>query len=279
MNPLKSTLRSLALGVAAALSLQLAAPAAQAGSPADGWAGVQASGELRCGAAVYPPYVMRDPVSGEYSGFFADLCREFATEVLNVKPVFVDTTWDNLVAGVQSGKWDLALALNRTPKRALAVAFSEAAVPYEVSLVYNKSNPKIPADAKSIADIDKPDVTIAVASGTAMDKSVTPLIKQAKILRLPSSDEARLAVISRRADVLADPSDTNMLFVAANKDWAKMLRPTPAIAKQGVGFGLNAAFPAKDIAALDIFLEEKKATGQVDALVDKAVQEALAANQ
>jgi len=37
------------------------------------WQGVQKAGVLRCGAAVAPPYVMRDPATGEYSGFFADL--------------------------------------------------------------------------------------------------------------------------------------------------------------------------------------------------------------
>ncbi len=276
INPFQFPLRSLALGLALAAALQTPAIA---GSPEDGWGGVQAAGKLRCGAAVYPPYVMRDPVTGDYSGFFADLCRQFGEEVLNVPVEFVDTTWDNIVAGLQAGKWDMSLALNRTPTRALAVTFSEPAVPYEVTLVYNKANPKVPADAKSLADFDVAGMTIAVASGTAMDKSVSPLIRNATILRLPSSDEARLAVMSRRADVLADPSDTNRLFVEANKDWAVAMAPTPAIAKQGVGFGLNAAFPAKDVAALNIFIEEKVATGQVDRLVDKAVQQVLAEGQ
>lgn len=40
---------------------------------------------------VAPPYVMRDPATGEYSGFFAYLCKEFAG-VLKVKPQLVDTT-------------------------------------------------------------------------------------------------------------------------------------------------------------------------------------------
>jgi polar amino acid transport system substrate-binding protein len=274
------SLRGLALVTALALAAApfAAAPAA-AQSPEEGWAGVQAAGKLRCGAAVYPPYVMRDPVTGEYSGFFSELCKQFGEEVLGVPVEFVDTTWDNIVAGLQAGKWDLSMALNRTPTRALAVAFSEPAVPYEVSLVYNAKNPKVPADAKGVADFDKDGMSIAVVSGTAMDKSMTPLVHHATLLRLPSSDEARLALMARRADVLADPSDTNAMFVAANKDWAVALAPVPAVSKQGVGFGLNAAFPQRDIEALNIFLEEKKDTGQVDALVDAAVQAAIAEQQ
>ena len=272
----KKSMTTLALGLTVAGALTLPAFAAD---PSEGWAGVQAAGKLRCGAAVFPPYVMRDPVTGEYTGFFSELCKQFGEEVLHVPVEFVDTTWDNIVAGLQSGKWDLSLALNRTPTRALAIAFSEPAVPYEITLVYNKANPKVPAGATSLADFDVDGMTIAVVSGTAMDKSISPLVEHANVVRLPSSDEARLAVMSRRADVLADPSDSNALFVAANKDWAVALAPTPAISKQGIGFGVNAAFPAKDIAALDIFIEEKVDTGAVDRLVDDAVQEVLAASK
>lgn len=270
---IKKSMTKLALGLTVVGALTLPAVAAD---PTEGWAGVQAAGKLRCGAAVFPPYVMRDPVTGEYSGFFSELCKQFGEEVLGVPVEFVDTTWDNIVAGLQSGKWDLSLALNRTPTRALAIAFSEPAVPYEITLVYNKSNPKVPEGASSLADFDVDGMTIAVVSGTAMDKSVTPLVEHAKIVRLPSSDEARLAVMSRRADVIADPSDSNALFVAANKDWAVAMAPSPAISKQGIGFGLNAGFPAKDIAALDIFIQEKIDTGAVDRLVDASVQEILA---
>lgn len=174
------------------------------------WQGVQKAGALRCGAAVAPPYIMRDPATGTYSGFFADLCRELA-EVLKVKPEFVDTTWDNIVAGLQAGKWNVSLALNRTPARAMAVQFSIPAMEYQISLAYNKSNPKIPAGAASVAQLDKKEVTLAVMSGTAQDKAITAAIKNATILRLPGNDETRLAVVSRRADILVDASDTNQL--------------------------------------------------------------------
>jgi len=220
--------------------------------------------------------VMRDPASGEYSGFFADLCREFA-EVLQVKPEFVDTTWDNIVAGLQAGKWDVSLALNRTPARAMAVQFSVPAMEYQISLAYNKDNPKIPASAASVADIDKADVTLAVMSGTAQDKAISAAVKTATILRLPTNDETRLAVVSRRADILVDASDTNQLFTQSNPDWAVALNPAPALAKQGVAFGLPHQLSASDVEVVNIFLEERVATGHVDALIKKAVDEVLKA--
>lgn len=266
---------SKALGLATVVALGVAGAA----SAQDGegyWQKVQAAGKLRCGAAVAPPYVMRDPATGAYSGFFADLCRDFAT-ALEVEPEFVDTTWDNIVAGLQAGKWDMSLALNRTPARAMAVQFSVPAMEYQISLVYNKENPKIPANAVSVADLDVAGVTMAVMSGTAQDKAISGAVKNATILRLPSADETRLALQSRRADVVVDASDTNLLFTQANPDWSATLNPEPALAKQGVAFGLPHGLSAADVAVVDIFLEEKVATGAVDALIAKAADEVLAA--
>lgn len=256
------------------IGLISAAPA-QAQSSGEGyWQGVQKAGVLRCGAAVAPPYVMRNPATGEYSGFFADLCKDFAA-VLKVKPQFVDTTWDNIVAGLQSGKWDLSLALNRTPVRAMAVQFSSAAMQYEISLVYNKTNTKIPANAKSVADIDKAGVTLAVMSGTSQDKAISAVIKNAKVLRLPTNDETRLALTAKRADMLVDASDTNALLVQANPAWAVAFKPAPALAKQGVSFGMPRNLTQADAEVVNIFVEELVATGQVDAYIRKANDEVL----
>ncbi|ANL31684.1 ABC transporter substrate-binding protein (plasmid) [Rhizobium phaseoli] len=271
LSLITSALRALP---ALALMAGLSATAAQAQTAEGYWQGVQKAGALRCGAAVAPPYVMRDPATGEYTGFFADLCKEFA-DVLKVKPEFVDTTWDNIVAGLQAGKWDLSLALNRTPARAMAVQFSIPAMEYQISLAYNKNNPKIAAGAASVADIDKAGVTLAVMSGTAQDKAISAAVKNATIMRLPGNDETRLAVTSKRADILVDASDTNQLFTQSNPDWAVALNPTPALAKQGVSFGLPHQLSAADVEVVDIFLEERLATGHVDELIKKAVDDVL----
>jgi polar amino acid transport system substrate-binding protein len=243
------------------------------------WKDIQKAGVLRCGAAVAAPYVMRDAASGQYSGFFVDLCRDFGEKVLKVKVEFVDTNWDNLVAGLQGGKWDLAMALNQTPERALAVAFSAPATDYQISLLVNKDNPKFSEVGNSIADYDKEGVTFAVMSGTAQDKALSAAVKNGKIMRLPGMDETRLAVMSRRADVLVDASDTNRLFAVANPDWAKEVLPAPALAKQGVAFGLRRDISFADLQVLNIYVTQRRETGEIDALVDKASAEVNAAEK
>ncbi|MCO7515442.1 transporter substrate-binding domain-containing protein [Pseudomonas sp. S 311-6] len=268
------SIRSVIACVATAGALLAQAPAQAAETQI--WKDIQKTGVLRCGAAVAAPYVMRDAASGQYSGYFVDLCRDFGEKVLKVKVEFVDTNWDNLVAGLQSGKWDLAMALNQTPERALAVSFSAPATDYQVSLLVNKDNPKFAGAGNTVADYDKEGVTFAVMSGTAQDKAISAVLKNARVMRLPGMDETRLAVMSRRADVLVDASDTNHLFALANPDWAREVLPKPALAKQGVAFGLRRDASAADLQVLNIYVTQRRETGEIDALVDKASMQANA---
>ena len=261
-----------ALVVCAGLSAGMLAQAAETSV----WKDVQKAGVLRCGAAVAAPYVMRDAATSAYSGYFVDLCRDFGEKVLKVKVEFVDTNWDNLVAGLQSSKWDLAMALNQTPERALAVAFTVPATDYQVSLLVNKDNPKLAEVKDDIAALDKPEVTFAVMSGTAQDKAISSVVSKGKIMRLPGMDEARLAVMSKRADVLVDASDTNHLFALANPDWTREILPKPALAKQGVSFGVRRDISPADLQVLNIYLTQRRETGDIQRLVDKASTEANA---
>lgn len=263
--------RQAVVSLVAALAVFAVVPA----KADDAWQSVKKAGVLRCGAAVAPPYVMRDPKTGDYSGFFSDLCRNFGQNVLKVKVEFVDTTWDNIVAGLQSDKWDLSLALNDTPEREKAISFSAPATDYNVSFVYNKNNPKIPKDAKSVVDFDKPGVTVAVMSGTAQDKAISEIIKQATIMRLPGNDETRLALMSRRADLLADANITNMLLTEAHPDWAVAIHPNPPLAQQEIGFGVRKETSSADMAVLNKYVNEQVKSGYVNQLIKTSVQSML----
>ena len=53
------------------------------------------------------------------------------------------------------------------------MSFSVPATDYNVSFVYNRNNPKIPKGAHTIAEFDKPGVTVAVMSSTAQDKAIS----------------------------------------------------------------------------------------------------------
>jgi polar amino acid transport system substrate-binding protein len=273
MLQISKTLTKALLGAAfvAATAHSLSASAAD-----DTWKSVKSSGVLRCGAAVSPPYVMRDPKTGAYSGLFPELCKSFATEVLHVKAEFVDTSWDNIVAGLQSEKWDLSLALNDTPERRKAISFSKPAVGYNVNFAYNVKNPKLTSGVQSIADIDRAGISVAVMSGTAQDKAISSVLKNATIVRLPGFDETRLSLMSKRSDFLADENMTNTLLTAAHPDWAKTFTPTPHLAEQGIALGINKNTSDADVQALNAFIEQKISSGVVDKLTQEAVAQSVA---
>lgn len=230
------------------------------------WEAVKERGELRCGAALASPWVMKNPKTGEYGGAYLDICKQFA-EVLNVKMTFVDTTWDNIIAGLQSGKWDLAPALNRSPQRALAINFSVPAGYDVVSILYPSSSKKIVDPTPDLKTIDVAGNRVGVVAGTAHDQAVTQRFKAAQIVRLPQMAALQLALLSGQVDVAALPSDNSNLFKQAHGDKVTVLEPKPALLKQAIGFGLPRNVEGRDIAVFDIFLEEKAALGQVDALM------------
>jgi len=269
-------IHKLITSVAAGLAL-LAQQSVQA-ADANVWQNVQKSGVLRCGAAIAAPYVMKNPLTNEYSGIHADMCRDFGENVLKVKVEFVDTTWGAIVAGLQGNKWDIALGLNPTPERALAVAFSIAPVDYHVNFLVHKDNPKFKEAGTAISDFDKAGVNVAVMAGAIGDKATTEVMSKANIMRLPGSDETRLALISKRADILSDAADTNHLFALAN-DWVKEINPTPPIAKQGVAFGLPRDISAADLAVFNIYITHRLDNGDVERWMEKAFAEAAKASQ
>jgi polar amino acid transport system substrate-binding protein len=258
-----STLKMAVIGAFVG-ALAFAAPQSSRAQTSGGyWQDIQKRGSLRCGVAEAPPHVIRDPKTGTYSGTFVDLCREFAEKVLGVKAEMVDTTWDSIVAGLQAGRWDLALALNQNPKRGMAIAFSEPAWQFQITIVYDKNNPKMQPAPQSLADVDKAGVNLAIVAGTAQDQTLSGLIKNATIVRLPDVDATRLAVTTHRADALADDGDTDALFVATNPNRLAALAPTPAISKQGIAFGLRRDASWADVQALNFFITEKLATGEI----------------
>ena len=275
---LTRTLPKLARVIGAAAVAAALVVTAMAGNPAQAqdssnyWSDIQKSGKFKVCVAEAPPYLSRDAATGEWSGFFLEVARGFA-ESIEVEAEPVETTWGNMIAAVQSGKCDVASALNRRPKRALAVNYSIPIWFYEIGFLYNNENPKAKG-ATTLSDIDKAGVTVAVMQGAAGDLALTPVLKNAKIVRLPGSNEGRLAVISRQADYFATDSDTNRLTIRKNPEWATQILPEPAITKEGVAFGFSKAVSLADIQVFNIYLEAEVAKGAVQLLFDEA-QEAM----
>jgi polar amino acid transport system substrate-binding protein len=183
-------------GLGASLGIPSAAaqtPPAESGEPT--LDRIKRTKKLRFGAvAGATPYYVKDLATGEWKGFYMDLGRALAQE-LEVDLELHETTWGNAVLDLQSNKLDVFFGLNPTPRRALAVDFSVPCFNNAFSFVTKKG-----FRFESWDELNKPEVRIAVDSGSSQDGAVTRLCPKATISRFKTADEATMAVQTGRAD-------------------------------------------------------------------------------
>jgi polar amino acid transport system substrate-binding protein len=163
--------------------------------------GIKKAGTLRAGVAIAWPWLGQDPKNGQYIGAAADLGQKIA-DTLGVKLVYVPSGWDVIIAGIQAKQFELALApLFATPKRMAVIDFAnytEGGTCYEVL----KTNTKV----KSLADLNQPDVTTGVFTGTGTEQEFVKKYPKAKVnsvVQAPGGGTRTLEVISGRLDAAA----------------------------------------------------------------------------
>ncbi|WP_246943171.1 amino acid ABC transporter substrate-binding protein [Bacillus pinisoli] len=101
---------------------------------------IQESGELKIGTeGTYPPFTFHDE-SGELTGFDVEIAREIAAR-LNVEPVFLETQWDAMFAGLDAERFDMiANQVGIRPDRQEKYDFSDPYISSAAVLVTRKDN-------------------------------------------------------------------------------------------------------------------------------------------
>jgi len=143
------------------------------------------------------PGYIKDPATGEWSGFYVDWAKEIA-DVLGVKVEPVETTWGNLAADFQAGKIDLAIGLNPNPKRGLVVDY------LSVPLFTDAWAISVPAGSKlkTWAELNDPKVRLVVQKGSTMQVVAEALCPKAQITPVEDRNLAVLEMKSGRADAI-----------------------------------------------------------------------------
>ena len=119
--------------------------------------------EMKIGYIPSPPSMIKDPKTGELSGFYWD-AMTYITGQIGVKPTFVETTWANFAAGLNSGQFDLCVAGTfATVLRAGAVDFTMPLFYLGYSAIVKKGDTRF----KTPADFNNADVKIALIQGGA----------------------------------------------------------------------------------------------------------------
>src|SRR3984885_4398786 len=202
---------ALALGSGAAIASSLAGPASAQTTADNTLDRIRSTKVLR--VSVLPvelPDFNKDRATGNWSGFSIEMANDIA-KLLDVKLEYTESTYGNSILDLQANKVDLGFALNPTPQRALVVDFTNLVFPHPFGAMLKKG-----LDAKTWADINKPEVRIAVDVGSANEAVARRFAPNATIKSMKSRDEVMLEMASGRADCVVNALVLGLTAIAKN---------------------------------------------------------------
>lgn len=215
---------------------------------------LKSAGEVRVGCADSPPTIVVG-TNGKCTGTDLIPIQNFADE-LGIKMVTVATTWQNIVAGLQSNKYDIAADLDQTVERGLAIQFTEPSWSYPGVFLVERSGGLTSVD--KIKGSSKP---IATAQGTALDAA----LQAAKLpeLRVDTYENATAALHAGRASSVFTDLGTAETTVAKDSSLGIVV-PKPAIFVHYVAYGVPTSIDPRSLQVLNIAITTSVASGEVD---------------
>lgn len=197
----KLDLKSFVMAIVALVMLAMTSAVQPARADDDPFAvlnRIKAAGVLKAPVMVgEEPGYIKDPNTGEWSGFYVEWAKEIA-DLLGVKVEPVETTWGNLAADFQAGKIDIAIGLNPNPKRGLVVDY------LTVPLFTDAWALSVPAGStiKNWSDLNDPKIRLVVQKGSTMQVVAEALAPKATITPVEDRNLAVLELKSGRADAI-----------------------------------------------------------------------------
>ena len=220
---------------------------------------------VMCTNASFPPYeyVEGDQVVGIDADIAAAICEKLGYD-LEIQ----DMEFDSLIAAVQSGKADFAMAgMTVTEERQQMINFSDSYATGIQSVIVKEDS-----DITSVDDLfaDGANHTVGVQLSTTGDIYATGDIQDAglgTVLQFPNGNEAVMALVNGKIDCVIIDNEPAKAYVAANPG-LKVLDTAYAVEDY-------AAAIAKDntdlLEKFNAALAELKADGTIDAIVAKYI--------
>lgn len=194
-----------------------------------------------------------DPDTGAPRGVSAELATALAQRLgVPVSFLTFDSAGKVTDAGKQ-GAWDVAF-LARDPVRAQGILFTAPYVVIEGTYMVSNASPR-----QTVEEMDRPGTRIAVGRGSAYDLYLTRALRQAELVRAPSSPEAIDLFLRDRLDAAAGVTQP-LVEYARNHPAVRVIPGRFMVIEQAVGIpaGRDAGLPF-----VRAFVEEMKTSGFV----------------
>ena len=209
-----------------------------------------------------PVLAQKDPASGEPRGVSVDLARELGRRLgVPVELITFDAA-GKVFDALKTGAWDIAfLAID--PARATEITFTAPYVVIEGTYL-------VPADSplRTIQDVDRDGVRVAVGNKSAYDLYLTRTLKRAQLVRVPTSPEAIDVFLKDKLEAAAGVKQPLLQFAKTHPNVRVMDGRFMAI-EQAMGTPKG-----REAGALYLreFIEEMKASGFVARGLEKSGQ-------
>ncbi len=200
------------------------------------------------------PYYHKDIATGAWTGFCVSMAQDLAKS-LEAELEIAETTWGNAVLDLQSNKIDIMFGLSPTPSRALVVEFTRPILNNTFTIIARDG-----FEPKTWADLNKPEVRIAVDIGSTHDLFARRIMPNATLVALKTPDEAVLALQSGRADCCIQVVMLSLVSVKKNPKLGKVLVPMP-LSQQPTCCGVRIDGDHRFLNFVDNWLEYSRALG------------------
>ena len=160
-------------------------------------------------SAEFPPYEYKE--GDKVVGIDAEVAQAIADK-LGMKLEIVDTKFDAIIPGVQSGKYDMGMAgMTVTPEREQSVAFSDSYATGIQSIIVKQGS-----DIKSVDDLSEK-TKIGVQLGTTGDIYAKDDFGDEAVQEYDKGADAVQALLAGKIDCVIIDNEPAKSFVAANE--------------------------------------------------------------
>ena len=157
-------------------------------------------GVLRVGlTGDYKPFSFLDKANGSFTGLDVDMAGALA-KAMGVKLEIVHTTWPTLMAGLLSGKYDIAMGgVTITLARAKTAFFSIPVMGSGKTAIARCADQ---AKYQTLAEIDRPGVRVIANPGGTNESYDRAHLHQAQIVMYPDNATIFQQLVDGKADVM-----------------------------------------------------------------------------
>lgn len=198
---------------------------------------IKSAGVLNVCMAESRPMALRDPASGEWSGYNVSMAQDLAA-TLGVTLKIVDTPYATIVASLQGKQCDIVMApLFANAERAQVVAFTDFYSSQGLKVVVAETAPY-----QTWEELNDPSVTFAAAAGTQEEAYIQTAFPDAELKAIVSENSYAffLEVASGRANAALPDGNSAAVFLAENPQMKlKVLQPERTANPTGRGYAVR----------------------------------------